>query len=96
MSHFFLGYGPFELQDLRQGEEFVASDGSLGVVSRHQVHGPERIEVYLGEKTTTSARVTRHPTMRVFATSREQAKRIERRVQARKRRLRQQHKGVTK
>jgi hypothetical protein len=90
MSDSLIGYGAFPLEDLVPGEEFFAQDGTPGKVADEQRRLPDHVDVFLGEQAET-LRLVRPPTMRVFGTSLEQARRIARRVAQRRRRA--QEKG---
>jgi hypothetical protein len=91
MSDSPIGYGAFELQDLVPGEEFFAQDGTPGKVADEQRLWPDHVEVFLGVSAESTIRLVRPPSMRVFGTSLEQARRIARRVAQRIRRA--QEKG---
>jgi hypothetical protein len=89
---YFLGYGPFRLEDLLSFELFVFADGRAGQVAskQQQPKHADRIAVVINPCSVTQAKkVLLHPSAHVFVYDPDHARTISRRVDARRRRARQ-------
>ena len=82
-----LGYGPFQLVDLRLGECFARFDGTLAKVADRQPPGrSEHVLVWNNHGTSNAERLWLHRTALAYAVSPDQARRIARRIRRRKKR----------
>jgi hypothetical protein len=79
------GFGAFRLRDLRPGEPFLTLAGEVCRVAKEQEKDSSLVAVWVEPGTVHTRNVLWHHDTRVFGTSLEQGRRIERRVARRRR-----------
>jgi hypothetical protein len=80
-----VGFGSFELRDLRPGERFLVESGEEHQVCRTQ-RADAQVQVWEHVGSINARRMLMYPETRVFAVSEADQKAIERRVKRRQRR----------